>query len=287
MSVERAVQIRVGADCTLGILHDTSPRATDLGIVVIVGGPQYRVGSHRQFTLLARDLAAHGIPVLRFDYRGMGDSGGETRTFEAIAEDIAAAIDAFTGIATGVRRVVLWGLCDGASAALMYAPSDTRVAGLVLLNPWVRTEVGLARSHLWTYYPRRLLSRRFWRKLLRRPAALAESAAGLADTLRRSQARAASGADGGGGRSEEGEHFLVRMREAAERFRGPVKVLLSGNDITAGEFRALLKSEVRWRRAFARRGTSIGELPEANHTFSSAEWRNWVARESREFVRAL
>src|SRR5262245_37346209 len=27
------------------------------GVLIVVGGPQYRAGSHRQFTLLARDLA--------------------------------------------------------------------------------------------------------------------------------------------------------------------------------------------------------------------------------------
>ena len=43
-----------------------------LGVVIIVGGPQYRAGSHRQFVSLARALAAAGHAVLRFDYRGMG-----------------------------------------------------------------------------------------------------------------------------------------------------------------------------------------------------------------------
>ena len=52
------------------------------GVLIVVGGPQYRVGSHRQFALLARSLAAQGIPAMRFDYRGMGDSVGEPHTFE-------------------------------------------------------------------------------------------------------------------------------------------------------------------------------------------------------------
>ena len=39
-------------------------------MVIVVGGPQYRAGSHRQFTLLARHIAAAGYPVLRFDARG-------------------------------------------------------------------------------------------------------------------------------------------------------------------------------------------------------------------------
>jgi len=59
----------------VGVLH-APEAAPSLGFVFVVGGPQYRVGSHRQFVLLARDLASHGAAVLRFDCRGMGDSGG-------------------------------------------------------------------------------------------------------------------------------------------------------------------------------------------------------------------
>src|SRR5690625_2926143 len=126
-------------DRLVGILHRGSEQATR-GVLVVVGGPQYRVGSHRQFVLFASRLAEAGVPVLRFDYRGMGDSEGDSRTFEHIAADIRAALDIFLKAAPGLREVVIWGLCDAASAACFYAPSDLRVTGLVLLNPWVRTE---------------------------------------------------------------------------------------------------------------------------------------------------
>ncbi len=124
-----------------GVL-DLPARAHKRGVLVVVGGPQYRAGSHRQFTLLARTLADQGIAAMRFDYRGMGDSEGEPRSFESIDADLRAAIDTFFREAPGLEEVVLWGLCDAASAALLYAATDARVAGLVLLNPWVRTESG-------------------------------------------------------------------------------------------------------------------------------------------------
>ncbi|NND69017.1 MAG: hydrolase 1, exosortase A system-associated, partial [Halioglobus sp.] len=73
----------------------------------MVGGPQYRVGSHRQFTLLARHLAAQGFTSLRFDYSGMGDSEGVRARFDNVREDVEAALDALLAAAPGVRRVVL------------------------------------------------------------------------------------------------------------------------------------------------------------------------------------
>ena len=102
--------LRCGDDWLLAMLsRPAEPR--DTAVVVIVGGPQYRAGSHRQFVLLARGLAAAGCPVLRFDARGMGDSDGDARTFESIDDDIGAAID-------GVRRALraCGGSCCGACA---------------------------------------------------------------------------------------------------------------------------------------------------------------------------
>ena len=40
------------------------------------------------------------------------------------------------------------------------------MSGLILLNPWVRTEQTLARSYVSNYYSRRIFQRDFWVKLL-------------------------------------------------------------------------------------------------------------------------
>ena len=117
---ERFVTFACEADTCVGVLSTPRhvPRPPPIGVVIVVGGPQYRVGSHRQFALLGRALATAGIPALRFDYRGMGDSEGDARTFECVDRDIGCAIDALVH-ATGATGVVLWGLCDGASASMM------------------------------------------------------------------------------------------------------------------------------------------------------------------------
>ena len=127
---EQAISFRCEGSQLVGIVAGArAPQAR--GVVVVVGGPQYRAGSHRQFTYLCRGLAQAGIASLRFDYRGMGDSEGDPRNFEAIDADIRAAVDAFIVAVPQLREVVLWGLCDAASATLFYGPTDARVTGQV------------------------------------------------------------------------------------------------------------------------------------------------------------
>ena len=152
---EQALTFPCAGEWLTAILSPAAQCASSLrtrGVLVVVGGPQYRAGSHRQFALLARALAAQGIPAMRFDYSGMGDSSGPARNFEDVDSDMRAAIDRFMAAVPGMREVVIWGLCDAASAALFYAQHDRRVAGLVLLNPWARTPDSHARATLKHYY---------------------------------------------------------------------------------------------------------------------------------------
>lgn len=284
--MERALVFRVGGEELLGVLHPGAPQASR-GVLVVVGGPQYRVGSHRQFLLLARYLAAHGVPVLRFDYRGMGDASGPLRNFEQIDDDIAAAIDCFQAELPALREVIIWGLCDAASAALTYAFRDRRVTGLVLLNPWVRTEEGLAKAYLKHYYLRRLISRDFWSGLLRGRFNPVASLRSLADMMFRVA---------GSRRSDEGRNpgtttttltgaLPECMAEGWKRFRGSILLILSGDDLTAAEFRNTAAESSVWRGLLDESRVLVRELPEANHTFSRREWRDRVAQWTLAFVR--
>src|SRR5690349_4948972 len=131
---EDALAIDCGGERLVGIVARPAAHS-DTAVVIVVGGPQYRAGSHRQFVLLARALAANGVPALRFDVRGMGDATGSMQSFESSTPDLGCAIDALVSACPGVRRIVLWGLCDAASVILLYARAtrDTRIAGLVLV----------------------------------------------------------------------------------------------------------------------------------------------------------
>lgn len=247
----------------VGVLHRARGEQQAFGVVIIVGGPQYRVGSHRQFVLQARALAAAGYPVLRFDYRGMGDSGGEPRTFESIEDDVRAAIDALLEYAPALRGVFLFGLCDAASAALMYASSDARVSGLIVANPWVRTSVGQAKTIVRHYYAQRFLQRSFWKKVFAGDLRMFQAVRGLVGAWR--LARQKTGAPAAA--NERG--FLERMLAGLEMLRVPILILISEHDLTAQEFTDLCKESPRWARACS--GTHVRKsiLAGADHTFSS------------------
>jgi exosortase A-associated hydrolase 1 len=283
--IEEAVSFACENEALIGVL--SRPRSTtETGVVIIVGGPQYRVGSHRQFVLLARALADGGFAVLRFDVRGMGDSGGEPRSFDTAGDDVAAAIDALQRRVPGVKRIVLLGLCDGASAALLYcqAKDDARVCGLCLLNPWVRSEASLAVTHVKHYYTRRLLQPEFWRKLARGEVGAAAARAALRSVRTALAAKEASSA------IARHPPFQERMAEGWSRFEGNILLVLSGDDYTAKEFIEHVRQSAAWKGALRRGKLVRHELPDADHTFSSGVARvametltvNWLRESSSE-----
>ena len=276
---EAALVFPVAGERLLGIVaRPDSPR--DCAVLLVVGGPQYRVGSHRQFLLLSRRLAAAGYPVMRFDYRGMGDSGGAVRSFDAVGEDIGAAIDAFLEACPGVRRIVLWGLCDAASAALLHvqASRDPRIAGLVLLNPWVRSEASLAQTHIKHYYGQRLLQRAFWVKLLSGKMQIVRSLRGLLDN-----AMLARGTDS----PRQSRSFQDLMAEGWRQFDGEVLLILSGQDYTAKEFLEYVASDAAWSGVLDSRKLSRVDVADADHTFSSEALRSRVENETLKWLATL
>jgi len=282
---EQALVFDCRGDSLIGILSEATLPA-GRGVLIAVGGPQYRVGSHRQFTLLARHLAKHGVPTLRFDYRGMGDSEGKPRTFERVGADIRCAIDRFFASVPGLQDVVIWGLCDAASAALFYAHQDARVSGLVLVNPWVRTGQGVARAHLRHYYIRRLFQGSLWQKAARGEFNVREAAAALGKFAIEAMGRGSS--SGTVQESSAREASLPdRMEEGLRRFRGRVLLILSGDDLTAQEFNDLAKRSNGWRRLLEDRRVTRHDLPEANHTFARHDWRNQVERWTEAWVKGL
>jgi len=273
---ESAVTFLCHDEWLYGILS-LPEQAFSRGVLIVVGGPQYRAGSHRQFTLLARSLAEQGTPVVRFDYRGMGDSEGATRTFEVVNDDVQVAIDCFFQSVPELKEVVIFGLCDAASAAIFYAHRDMRVSGLVLINPWVRTEEGIAKTYLKHYYLSRLFDASLWRKVRSGKFSLKtalQSFLKLAGSvlLTKKFRRLKPVGENLGTTS-----LPDRMYHGLANFQGLVLLVLSGNDLTAKEFTGLVKTSKKWGRLMRSDRVTSQYLQGADHTFSRREWREQVS----------
>ena len=137
------------------------------GLLIVTGGTQTRIGSHRLFERLAGAVAAAGHPCFRFDRRGVGDSEGADPDFRGNAADIAAAAAAFRTECPQLTRIVGFGLCDGATSLALFG-AQAGIDSLILANPWlVEAEAGAPPpAAIKQHYRRQLMSIAGWRRML-------------------------------------------------------------------------------------------------------------------------
>lgn len=148
------------------------------------------------------------------------------------------------------------------------------MAGLVLLNPWVKTDAGQARTMLKYYYVQRLLSLAFWKKLLSGGVSVGRSLGGLNQMVVTAR------------KDDEGANtpLPARMAQSLKRAGRPFLVMLSGRDYVAREFEQAV-TDPAWADVPQARNAS--HMADADHTFSSAKWRDEVARQTVSWLQAL
>jgi exosortase A-associated hydrolase 1 len=222
-----------------------APRAA--GLLMVTGGTQTRIGSHRMYERLARQLTAAGYASLRFDRRGVGDSEGEDPGFRRSGADIAAAAAALRKEAPQVDKIFGLGLCDGATALALHGAA-AGLDGIILVNPWlVEAEAGTpAPAAVRSHYRDRLLSLEGWKKLATGAVDWRKLAAGL----RRSTATA-------------GAPLAAEAAAAMRAERLPCAVILAERDATAIAARHELK-----RRDFKGLIHFLQTVPSDSHTFA-------------------
>lgn len=139
-----------------------------IGLLLVIGGSQTRIGSHRMYERLAKSLTDKGLPCFRYDRRGVGDSSGDDPGFRGSCPDLAAASAAFRGESPALGRVIGFGLCDGASALALFG-GEAGLDGLIMVNPWLVETAeedsppsAAIRRHYWN----RLTSREGWTRIL-------------------------------------------------------------------------------------------------------------------------
>lgn len=135
--IEEAVRIPT-AEGLAGILtRDTDAGSADGSAALLLNmGLTYRIGPNRLYVRLARQLASDGIPALRFDFSGVGDSPSRRDAMhfgKSAPLETAAAMD-WLSHELGVWKFLLIGICSGARVAFRTACQDERVAGIAMLN---------------------------------------------------------------------------------------------------------------------------------------------------------
>lgn len=250
-------------------VHHRPPVPSDTGLVIVVGGPQYRVGAHRQFYHLSEIAAELGVEVLRFDFGGRGDSSGAYGSLDERAEQVRQAADAFLKRAPKIKRLYYWGLCDAASLLILHRDTLPACAGLGLANPWVRDGEELTTAGLRGHYRWQLLSLTNWKRVLTREIRLRNLIAGLWFLMLPGNRPVAT-------------DLALQMEEAFLQCRLPLLILLSEQDLTAKEFDQVVRMRpaLRDRLHDIRRRTSVVRLPDADHTFASRAARDAVALET-------
>jgi pimeloyl-ACP methyl ester carboxylesterase len=170
---ERSLAIEQPFGRLFGVLTEPAMQeTTDLGVVLLNAGAIRRIGPNRMWVELARRWAARGVPSLRLDLEGLGDSDGDDTRFGDVAElyipqlvdQVQTAIDVVEahGIA---QRFVLVGLCSGAYWSFHGALRDERVVAAFMLNP--RTLFWDASQETVRYLRRGLLQPASWRMVMR------------------------------------------------------------------------------------------------------------------------
>lgn len=227
------------------------------GLLIVSGGNEVRAGAHRGMALLAARLAEAGVPVFRFDRRGVGDSSGENRGFAASRDDIAAALACFRAHQPQLARVIGFGNCDAATALGLFG-AELGLDGLVLANPWVIAPQGdlpppaAIRAH----YAERLRDPAQWWRLLRGGVDISKLVKGLSHTA-----------------EKPSQAWADRLASALARQDISVTVLLASGDNTARAFRA------EWDRpifAPVRTRAAVATCDTASHSFAQAADKDWL-----------
>ena len=212
------------------------------GLLIVSGGNEVRAGAHRGMAWLAAGLAERGVPVFRFDRRGIGDSTGENGGYASSGPDIAAAADAFRRQAPHVGRLIAFGTCDAATALALFASGFD---ALILANPWVvePTDGLPPAAAIEARYKERLRNPREWLRLLRGDISFSKMFRGLRAIVQ--------------GKVKQKDTLADRVFAALPR---STTVILAERDATAQAFAAEANRR-NWR------GT-IHRIDTASHSFA-------------------
>lgn len=136
---EQAIRFGPSGDLMGIVAPGNGAGASSIGCLLFNAGIIHRTGPHRINVRLARALSAAGIPSLRMDLSGLGDSAASRVSLGVKAQairDLQDGIGALQAVA-GVDEVIVVGICSGAVSAYDVAQVDDRVHGLLMFDGYM------------------------------------------------------------------------------------------------------------------------------------------------------
>jgi hypothetical protein len=283
-----------------GILETPEKTVTsDLALVLLSPGVKMRVGPQCMYREIADEAIQLGLPVLRFDCYGLGDSEGllpETLMRDVynhieVGRFVDDTIDAMNWMERehGVRRFILSGLCGGAITGLLAGERDKRVAGLlgIGLTAVLASRAADASRYMTEgqledarkMYTRRLLSPQAWFRLLTFRVDYRLIGRLIAQRLRRKRPAAAAPVPADDNANPRFPSAFFSMLET-ER---PMLLVFGGSDRLQWEFE---------EKFVARHRDRLSTLPpydvhivaQANHVLSAIEWQRDMLNVSRAWL---
>ncbi|HBQ42049.1 MAG TPA: hydrolase 1, exosortase A system-associated [Halieaceae bacterium] len=269
----------------IGFLHGGDEHC-DVGVLTIVpGGPQYRIGVGRQLLRLARRLVADGIHVMRFDHRGLGDSEGDFKGFQHTRDDIEAAIAEFKIRAPAVKRIILWGGCDAASAAILHAHKLPDVVCIIAGNPFVGSSTSPLKAQQ-MHYLARIRQKSFWKKLFKLEYKLSDYASGAIKKVRqRLKPKKPETAPGSQAQAGARTDFSADLLTGLKMFNGKILFLMGDRFLLSTEFDRLVSSSPEWVAAYNKPGNERLDIKGGDQVFSNQDAQERMFELAGEWIR--
>lgn len=215
-----------------GIFTTPSAPANGMAVLTLWGGNEFPTcARNRVRNRLADELAAAGFHVLRIDYRGIGESGGEVRTPDLTVpwdDDVVGATRWLHD--NGFDQVLVVGTCFGARSTLAGSHRIPNLAGMLLASIPVgvsnHREAIIDQPMRW--YLKRAISPGSIRLILG-GSEQARRRRGVMKARLRRLLRPSPGGQGSTRRSDANDEFLGQLQDALGRGI-PVKFLYGTQD---------------------------------------------------------
>jgi len=274
--LEEALKFKLNEKTLFGILHHLSPKDHIVKILVmVVGGPQTRVGSHRLYVQLARKLVHEDMAVFRFDYEGIGDSEGEFVGYKSAGPSIEAAVNFLYAQCPSLKKIVIWSLCDGSSICMkMGYEIENMIEGMILCNPYLHEETGKAKTIIKFYYIKRLMEKNFWEKIFKMKFSPMESAKSMKELFKNAWFRQEEN-------NEEDFQMDIHPLEIVDglvKFNKPIFFLLSNDDLTAKHFYDFYKDNKKYFKVLNQKDFQFQFIDSADHTFTNSSSKEKLSK---------